>query len=94
MRHPCSFEGIYIPLVERGAVPAGPVSSTGRLGAPRDPAFGHYDPASWEPAVRPANKLAGTKARPERVEPGSTEITAVKRRKARRSALWAGGPFR
>jgi hypothetical protein len=97
MPYPRSFEGVIrvIPLVEWGAVPARPALSTGLSGRLGIPPHGHNDLCAVSSAGPPVDGIEPEgQAWPERVGLGSTEITAVKRRKARRPALWAGSPFR
>jgi hypothetical protein len=96
MPYPRSFEGVIrvIPLVEWGAVPARPALSTGLSGRLGTPPHGHNDLCAGSSAGRPVSNSRRYASAAERVERGSTEITAVKRRKARRPALWAGSPFR
>src|SRR5262245_41896898 len=95
--HPRSFEGVkrWHRFGGAGSGARGFGLASRALGALSDPAFRALRPVSWEPAKRPVSsshrhEIAARGVR----EHGSTKISAVKRRKARRSASWAGGPFR
>jgi hypothetical protein len=88
--HPRSFEGIYLGDSVRGAGSGACASGliNRALGAPRVSSLRAIRPVCRVPAGLPGESISSPdrKARPERVERGSTEITAVKRRKARRPA--------
>ena len=84
-----------MPQVEQDAVPRESGLTSRRPGGLGTPPYGHYDPCAGSLLDRrsPIVNRKGKRG-PRRVRPGLTKIAAVKRRKARRPASWAGGPFR